>query len=341
MSDQLFGRTASLVVKQATGPNASIVNPDGTVVSAPPNFDSALDLSQMHFTFQVSNQDEEGPDNAAIRVYNLKPSTVQQLLKFNVSKVILQAGYGAQFGIIFQGDIKQFRVGRQNQTDTYIDILAADGDFGYNKSTIAATLSAVQNTRAGQLRAINDAMKNNGVTIDPKQFQETPAGGIVEGFRGKVMLGMARAQLRSLTQSEGSTWSIQNGVVKIIDLDGYLPGEAVVLNQATGLIGTPEQTQDGIKCRSLLNPKIQIGGLVQINNDLINQTLNAQKLVVPGLQLSYNQWAGVQNFANVTHDGVYRVYVCEHSGDTRGQEWYSDLICLRFDSTSKQTIGAP
>ncbi len=39
----------------------------------------ALDLSEMHFTFSTQQQDEESPNNAAIRVYNLSDDTVRTI----------------------------------------------------------------------------------------------------------------------------------------------------------------------------------------------------------------------------------------------------------------------
>lgn len=345
-SQQQYGRRASLnVLQYAPQVSMAIDFGDGPIPDVPVpktllNPTQVLDLSNMHFQFSVLNQDDEGPDNCAVRVFNLKKDTVQLLLKYKNSKLVLQAGYGSNFGIIFQGDVKQFRVGRLNQTDTYVDILAADGDFGYNSAVISTTLSAQQNTRAGQLRAINDSMKDKGVTIPQGEWKGNELGGIVEGFRGKVMYGMARSHLRDLCNTEGSTWTIQNGVVQITPLESYLPGEAVVLTAATGLIDVPEATQDGIKARCLINPKLRIGGRVQINNASINQTVSGVPVPVPvpGLQFPFNQFAGIQNFASVTADGFYRVYIAEHTGDTRGNDWYTDLTCLAIDSSSGNLV---
>jgi hypothetical protein len=35
--------------------------------------------------------------------------------------------------------------------------------------------------------------------------------------------------------------------------------------------------------------------------------------------------------ATVTNDGFYRVMVAEHVGDTRGNDWYTELTCLAAD----------
>lgn len=88
--------------------------------------DEVLDLSNLRFRFQVKAMDVESPNNAAIRVYNLSRDTLVKI-RGEFSRVILQAGYDNNFGVIFDGTIKQFRIGREGTTDTYLDILAADG----------------------------------------------------------------------------------------------------------------------------------------------------------------------------------------------------------------------
>jgi hypothetical protein len=106
----------------------------------------------------------------------------------------------------------------------------------------------------------------------------------------------------------------------------YLPGQAVQINSATAMIGTPEQTEEGIKIRCYLNPLIRIGQLVQINNANINRnTLNKQ--MFPSYTSQYYP-------ATVTNDGFYRVLVCDHMGDMRGNDFYTELTCLAADISS-------
>jgi hypothetical protein len=288
--------------------------------------DKAIDLSQFQLKFQTAQQDEESPNNCTIRVYNLSDRTVKKV-RDEYSHVVLQAGYeGGAFGVIFQGTIKQFRVGRLDNKTTYLDILAADGDMAYNFAIVKKTLAAGSRWQ-DRVNAAAKAMEPMGVTLGQVEYPD--AGGILP--RGKVLFGYAKAALRSNVQTMGATWSIQNGKINIIPLTGYLPGESVILTSGTGLIGRPEQTIDGIKARCLLNPKIVVGGSVKIDNESINQTVQQKDHVIPGAQLPFNQWAGIQQFATIATDGLYRVYVAEHKGDTRGQEWYTDIVCLTID----------
>lgn len=288
-----------------------------------------LDLSDMHFAFQLQQMDTQSPNSAVIRVWNLSDATVRKI-KGEFSRVVLQAGYeqGA-FGVIFKGDLKQFRTGCENATDTYLDLLCADGDVS-NFATTNVTWAAGTKLRD----VVGKVTADMGLEIGylPDLEGTNPAM-----IRGKVGFGMSRDFLTKAANTIGATWSIQGGKVNVIPLTGYLPGEAVVINALTGMIGIPEQTDQGISVRCLLNPRLRVGGLVELNNKDINQLIQQKQ----SLPIPFNQWTGIQYASKVVEaaDGLYRLYVCEHSGDTRGNPWYSDLICVAVDRSSQQVIA--
>jgi hypothetical protein len=133
----------------------------------------------------------------------------------------------------------------------------------------------------------------------------------------------------------GMSWGIDQGQVNITTLAGYLPGEAVDLTSLTGLVGIPEQSENGVQVKCLLNPRLSTGGLVRIDNKSINQLFQQNPRGAP---VAYNSYVGLQFLASVTNDGVYRVFVVEHEGDTRGGPWYSDLVCLAVDPSTKTVL---
>lgn len=287
------------------------------------------DLSALRFKFEIRGSDLDTPNTAVIRVYNLADSTIESIREFG--QVSLQAGYvNGNVGTIFSGDIKQFRRGKENNVDTYLDILAADGDQAYNFGIVNTTLAPGSNLTQ-RLNALADAM---GVVLDKNapDIVANSTGGIIPLPRSKVMYGMARTHLRNIANSTSTRWSIQNGVLTFVPLAGYLPGEAVVINSVTGMIGQPEATDQGIMVKTLLNPLIKIGTRVQINNKDINQTI---KINGTG-QFGYQDTQYLP--ARTTDDGFYRVMVAEHFGDTRGNEWYTELVCLNVDVTNNSVL---
>lgn len=315
MSTPQFGRKASLIIGLNSG--------------------DSLDLSELRFRFIIQRGDLQTPNSARIRVYNVSQETAQRVQK-EFTRVVVQAGYKGNYGIIFDGTLIQVRRGRESQTDTYLDITAADGDSAYNFAVVNTTLAA-GSTASDHIAACSREMENFGVT---QGYMPEIAGKPLP--RGKVMFGMARDFLRLAAKTTSMVWSIQDGKLQMVPETSYAPGEIPKITSETGMIGMPEQTQNGIAIKMLLNPSIKIGRLIQIDNKSVQQFEFG--LSVP--QQETNARIAQQN--KLQDDGFYYVMVAEHSGDTRGNDWYTDVICLAADGTaiatvdleSKATLGA-
>lgn len=275
-----------------------------------------IELSELRITFAVKQWDLQTPNNAVIRAWNVADHTAE-LVRSEFTRVLLQAGYeDGPSGTIFDGSIIQAFRGRENATDTYLTIVAGDGDQAYNFAVVNRSLAA-GSTAGDRHAALVGAMGEHGVSQG--YTPHLPSAGLP---RGRVLFGMARDHLADLADSTETKWSIQNGKVDLVPLTGVVPGEAVVLSAATGMIGIPEQTQDGIRVRCLLNPEIKMGRAIQIDNASINRA-----------QLSVSLQGQISNafLPRVSDDGFYRVIVAEHVGDTRGQEFYTDITAIALD----------
>lgn len=302
-SNEQFGRVCTLLVSNSAG--------------------QAVDLSPLRIKFAVKRSDTMTPNVADIRVYNVDLN-LAQFIQNEFTKVVLQAGYTGNYGGIFKGNIKQVILGRESATDTFIDIIAGDGDQAYNFAIVNTTL-AKGSTQSNQLSAAVDSMKPHGVTMGYTGIMPTQ-----QLPRGKVMYGNARKYIRNIADSSDFGWSIQDEEVNFIKQSTYLPGDVVVLTSKTGLIGTPQQTNEGVNCKCLLNPFIKMAGRIQIDN----KSVEALKinLSVPGSPANIP--------APLNADGVYYVLVSEHIGDTRGVEWYTNLITLLTDPTATNPLNA-
>jgi hypothetical protein len=280
-----------------------------------------LDLSQLRFTFKITQSELQSPNIAWIRVSNPAQTTID-LVRAEFKRVTLSAGYEeGNFGVIFDGEIKQTRRGRENATDTYLEIAAADGDVAYNRGTISVSLAAGATPR-DIIDAVMRVLSQEpfGVTLGPLPI-EMPAPRMP---RGQVLFGMARDVLRRVAQLIDCEWSIQNRVLTFTPRRGYIEGEIVVLTAKTGLVGLPEQTQDGIMARCLLNPNIAPGRRVRLDNSSVQQAR---------FDLSYTGETRNALLPSIASDGLYRVLVIDWTGDTRGQEWYSELTLVSLDPT--------
>lgn len=282
---------------------------------------SGLDLSQFRVKFSIKRSDTQTPNTADIRIYNLSQQTAAQIRK-EFTQVVLEAGYQGNRGVIFKGNIKQVILGRESATVTFVDIIAGDGDKAYNFSVVNTTL-AKGSTQANQIAASVATMQGNGVTQGPMGNQ--PA---VKLPRGKAMYGPAKNYLRNSAQSTGNVWSIQNGKVTLVSTTSYLPGTVIVLNSNTGMIGTPQQTNEGANVKCLLNPGMNVSTRVQIDEASIQRI----KTNIEAIAAANAAGIAAPILPNLSTDGIYYVLTLEHSGDTRGVDWYTSLICLNVSA---------
>ncbi|MDH0638187.1 hypothetical protein N5D52_14665 [Pseudomonas sp. GD03860] len=290
------------------------------------NDDEAIDLSDLRIRFAVRRGTTSTPNTADIRVYNVSDATAKKSQLKEFGRVVLQAGYAGNYGVIFDGTIKQVRLGRESQTDTYLDITAADGDSAYNWSVINMSLAA-GSTAQDHLEATVKVMEERGVTMG-----QTPKLSASKLPRGKVMFGLTRDVLDNLGRTQDVSWSIQDGKMTLIPNTAYLPGDSIVVNYETGMVGLPEQTQNGVNVRMLLNPSVKIGRLLKIDNASIQR----YRYDPNPLEEAQVMRTKVQN--DLSADGLYKVLIADSFGDTRGNEWYTDVICISVDATILNTI---
>ncbi len=268
----------------------------------------------LRIRFSVKRWNLQTPNNATITITNLSDATAQKISK-EFDACVLQVGYGDDLATIFQGEIKQkIGNGLETPTDTYFKILAAEGQKAYSYGIVNKTLASGHTFR-DQVDACLEALK----PYDIKAGYIADLGS-AKMPRGRAMFGMVREHLRAICRATNTTWSIEGTQLQILKNTDPLPGQTIVLNSKTGLIGMPVQTLDGIHARCLLNPRIKAGCTVQINEkdiqqaelSLQNAVGEAQKPLLP----------------SIATDGLYTVWYTEHTGDSRGTEWYTDMVCI-------------
>lgn len=281
---------------------------------------SGVEMAGLKFYFDILKTDTETPNKAEIRIWNLSDDTSQRIQN-EFDTVILNAGYRDNVGLIYKGNIVQVRRLKENSTDKITHIIMGDGDKAYQYSMVNKTLSS-GTTQADVLGAALDEFKRHGVEIG-----HIPDG--LEKFelpRSKTMFKSARDIVRDVCRTIGASWSIQDGKLNIIMLNKALEGSAVLISQETGMVNPgPEQTNDGVKVRCLLNPEITVGGKIKIKGDITEaiKPMDSKNSESP---------------AKLSSDGVYRVIECRYFGDTyNGQDWYCDVLAVAMDDTMGTT----
>jgi hypothetical protein len=120
---------------------------------------------------------------------------------------------------------------------------------------------------------------------------------------------------------------LQNNVLSVIAPNQAAPlngGAVVQVNAGTGLIGMPEiKGPQGVEFRTLLNPAIQVGTVVQLDNAQLNLIAGGNNGSA-GAGVQSTQGPGVHQigfFVDPSADGLYMVFNVEHAGDSRGNDW--------------------
>lgn len=292
---------------------------------------AGLDLRATHddglrITFQVEKTIRHKPNTGSILIYNLHPDDEKKVLD-EFEDVILNVGYqnraptadelatnptlyGAR--VVFRGNIKRAFAWWDHETgDRITEIQAADGDRDYRTAVVNTTLAA-GTSEADEVAAVLRAMSNTKAGVAHVKTKKR--------LRGKVISSAARDVLHPIAKNNDAHWSIQDGVMQIVKSDEVLPGEAIVINEDTGLIGAPEISDKGIRVTCLLNPLIAINGKVLLNNN--NIKIQQQQMFTTGPKLK------AKNLVRLSPDGVYKVYKLVHVGDSRGEDATTVSECV-------------
>ncbi|NHN93450.1 baseplate hub protein [Acetobacter sicerae] len=329
---QQFIRACSLVVGDASG--------------------SGLDLANLRVTFNITHGTTDTPRVLSARVYNPNEKTVARL-QSEFIRVTLAAGYQGNVGVIFDGTINQIRSGRENPVDTFVDIFAQSGDVAHVFSVSSAVLAAgwkhkdIHEQCAKDMAAAIAADGATQGTMKAGTFPEISGS----GARPKVIYGMTRDICRTTAQSVGGLPVTDGDEIKVVSLADLSkpaqPGEPqIVLTPSSGLVGIPVQTIDGVQVTCLLSPQIKRGSLIHIRLDAKRDKAGQSAILPAQVDQSYvgtqggnkttqasDNVSGTQRWKvnGLPKNGLFRAIFAEHSGDTRGDEWYTRMTCISVD----------
>jgi hypothetical protein len=166
--------------------------------------------------------------------------------------------------------------------------------------------------------------------------------------RATTVNGMARDALRDIARTLGADIFMgDDGKLVILGTNDILRGTTFKLNSQSGLIDVPTMTmKQGVQIKSLLNPMFRPGGTVYVDERDVNKIsgfgqAQADKTASdnqssPNLQpgdtgATPEQEMGIVLTAATAADGYYKIISVTHRGDTRGNPWYSELICIPVD----------
>lgn len=226
-------------------------------------------------------------DSATLDVWGLDLDTYQQIGDYRTITRLV-AGYEVgPLGDVCQGQTVRDSVRRE----------VADGEVvtSWQLQESATYFQDVRLAAAWSGEVTSDELldyvaRQIGAT---RAFQAAPR--TVTYARGYVLPPDWRAALTSLALDVGARWSIANGRLLLVPLDGSaVRTRALALGPDSGLLGWPQQSDGGnIIVRSLLQPGLLPGDAVRVEGD--------------------------------TLAGDYVVQELEHSGDVWGDDWSTTI----------------
>lgn len=314
--------TDAIQYPNASGSNQQAIQEFATQKSS----DVVLDISNLRCTFQAQHYALNYPNTCQLTVYNLNAQTEKTVI-YEGYRLAVWAGYANNPGQIFDGDIVMCTRSRQNGTDMALNILAMDGGQFYQFGYANFSLTKGQSARDVVKHVANTA----STPVDIGYV--SPALDSLKFSKSFAAHGKASESLDDITKSINGTWFIEGGklyVVAYSDSAAKLPlgKQAVVLTPETGLLGNPQQQGQGVQARSLLNPAIQLYGLVNIPSVYITE-----QMVTIG---SYSD--GISKKWTLDSHDLYRVISVNHNGDTRGNAWYSDIVTVGQSGSIPETL---
>lgn len=267
------------------------------------NDTTSLAIADLRITFEIAKTLRGYPNLAKINIYNLSRES-RTKIQSEFDQLILNAGYDGNVKTLFVGAIKNVTHTRAGQ-DLITTIYAADGQQDFEQSFSSFTLA--------EGATLGDIL--NTVIED---FGETTLG-LIEGvdleqdkLQGYSASKPSKKILDELAAEYNFDWTIEQGVLKIIDGDSFENVEFEI-SAATGMINSPAITEIGADVSFLLNPEVLPGRVINIVATAANVTI---------ANLQFRDSATVRTEAT----GRYRVIKVDHRGDTHADDWSSTVV---------------
>jgi hypothetical protein len=271
---------------------------------------SAWDPETLRIVFDIDMPGYKSLWFAKIEIYNLNSPTAQLVLTQGAT-IKLSAGYQTQpYGLIWQGKIYQTFITLEDVTDNKLTILSYTG----LAETIAnfASFPGTPGSTQGDLVAKMAASAFTPITLGSVS---TEALSQTKYPRARGFFGDPNEFIDEVAAGNGMVSFFGFNGLNLGTIDGEATVETLTYTPTTGILGTPQVTQDGIQLRVLLDARLKVQ--VPAQQVKIDNTVLQQLPRYPG------------DYPTVLDkNGTYFVCRVNHFGDSRssGGGWYSQII---------------
>jgi hypothetical protein len=259
-----------------------------------------ITIENAKIQFEIVKSKNAKENTAKIEIYNLAPST-RKLITEQDALVRIFAGYAGNKGLIEigQGDISKIKHNR-DKTEVVTEIYMAEGLRKIRDNPLSISFSSKSKLKLGNVLDNLRTKSNNQFVFRLIDVDESKT--IDNGYSD---LGSLDQILNNLAIQFGFEWSVQNGIIAIKGTKKSLSSEIMLLTPKNGLILHPESVK-------------QVSRRLEKSQD--RKINSVQALLQPHLQVN-----DIIAIESQDLNGKYEIQKITHKGDTRGNDWYSDM----------------
>lgn len=226
---------------------------------------NAMVVERHRIQFAASKDGRSEPNRCQVVVTNLAAESRAELER-GPKRVMLEFGYRSTGHLrrLFVGDLTH--VAHEHARPEWLTTLTiADGSRAYRFARVNRALAA-GTTALAAVREVAAALDLE-VPVSVAQRPELQR----QFATGLSMAGRAAVELTRLLEPLGLRWSIQDGVLVVLDDTSVTPGAPLLVDQNAGVIGSPVYAPPSrpgdrpvLTVRCLLFPEITPGGYVRV-----------------------------------------------------------------------------
>lgn len=259
-------------------------------------------VKNLRLRFRIEKNLYGLPNLGQLELFNANADTLSRL-QTKFTKIILDAGYEGNVRTIFTGDIRNV-FERSEGIDDIALIFAGDGEKAWQNSTFNKTLSE----NIAVKKVVEEiAASFSGISLGSLQGLDKPA----DKLRGQVLSGSSKEIMDTLARDYGFQWSIQNGeLVTVPNASPLTDVDAVLVNERTGMIGSPTVTELGVNVTTYLNPEFIPNRAFIVESSFAENNIGGAQL---------------RTIENVSANGLFKAFNVVFDGDTHGNNWFSTV----------------
>lgn len=263
-----------------------------------------ITIENAKIQFEIVKSKNAKENTAKLEIYNLAPNT-RKLITEQEALVRIFAGYAKNKGLIEigQGDISKIKHNR-DKTEVVTEIYMAEGLRKIRDNPLSISFSSKSKLKLGNVLDNLRIKSNNQFVFRLIDVDESKT--IDNGYSD---LGSLDQILNNLAIQFGFEWSVQNGIITIKGTKKSLSSEIMLLTPKNGLIIAPESVKQ-------VSRRLEKSSITKQDRKINS----VQALLQPHLQVN-----DIIAIESQDLNGKYEIQKITHKGDTRGNDWYSDM----------------